>query len=337
MAWNAVQLGRQLRGEEDGSRSAVLDDVAHLVRVQPRVDGDEDAARERDPEMRDEERLRIHRQEGDPIALVEAVLAQRRREPAGAGAHFLPGEAQLAVGDGEAIGVGLAGALEEMDRGQFLAVNRDIGHGDAPGRSDSNADALVLSNSAAGRAPVRLAALRGRAALVRRRPASRGRAGLALRLLADPCPRPPGGAHLAGLALARILELTSVLSLGAGAGLAVRLVGTAAGGDALAPGLRSRPRGLLARSALTFTRPAGRPSGRRDGLVELLADAAGGPLRIAIASVVALLDHLAPPSGRSFAQSAEKMNPCDLASSGGGRNACCGGPPRARTSGRSRE
>src|SRR3954468_3403690 len=224
-----------------------------------------------------------------------------------------------------------------MDRGQFLAMNRDIGHGDAPGRRDSSADALAMSNSAAARAPVPLAALRGRAALVRRGPASRGRTGLALGLLPDACPCPAGGAHLASLALARILELTSVLSLGAGAGLAVRLVGAAAGGDALAPGLRSGLRGLLPRSALALAVSPDRPSGRRDGLVELLADAAGGPLRIAIASVVALLEHLGPPSGGSFAQSEEKMNPLDLASSGGGRNACCGGPPRARTSGRSRE
>ena len=81
-----IDVGHEVRvlgvDEQDG-RARVLDDVAHLVAVQPEVDRHQHAAERRDAVQRDEEARRVRRHDRHPVAGREAELVERDREAAG--------------------------------------------------------------------------------------------------------------------------------------------------------------------------------------------------------------------------------------------------------------
>ena len=109
---------------EDRARAGVVEDVADLAGVEPRVDGHDHAARLRDAEVAQQQRLRVDGQERDPIVLLEARRAQRVREAARARTPLCVGPAALAVHDRDPAHVHLARALQEVDRRQLLAVGQ---------------------------------------------------------------------------------------------------------------------------------------------------------------------------------------------------------------------
>jgi len=125
---DARGLGLQLGREEDRARPRVLDDVGDLVGIEAGIDRNQDAAGERDAEVRQERRLGIQRKKGDAVAFVQPVAPQSRGQPAGTRPHRPPREAEIAVDDRGALGVDLARALEKMDGAQLLAIHGGVGH-----------------------------------------------------------------------------------------------------------------------------------------------------------------------------------------------------------------
>ena len=72
---------RALRDDERGF--AVAQDVGELVLLRLRVHHDEDPARDQRPEDRDDAWQRVVREHDDPVAALEALTLERRREAAG--------------------------------------------------------------------------------------------------------------------------------------------------------------------------------------------------------------------------------------------------------------
>jgi hypothetical protein len=91
----------------------MLEDVADLLGVEPRVDRDQHRAGERDAEVGLEEGGHVRREERDAIAVADSRLAERGREPARAKADLAVGDGPGAVDGAEALLVDPLGALEE--------------------------------------------------------------------------------------------------------------------------------------------------------------------------------------------------------------------------------
>ena len=105
--------------DADDAGAAVVDDVGEVVGGEAVVDGDEDRAELRDRVEGFELGMGVGRDVGDAIALAHAHALQRRGPAVAAVAELLVGEAQIAVDDGLAASVELAGAAHEIQRGQW--------------------------------------------------------------------------------------------------------------------------------------------------------------------------------------------------------------------------
>ena len=127
---HARRLRRELRRVEEQGGPGVLDDVAHVVGGEPRVDGDQDRAGLGDPEVRQQHRFGVHRQERDPVVLSHAGAAERGRQAPRARAPLAVGERSAPVCDGDAVRVHVARPLKEHHGRQLLPV--DCAHGIRP-------------------------------------------------------------------------------------------------------------------------------------------------------------------------------------------------------------
>ena len=112
--------------DEEEARARVIEDVAHFVAVEARVDRDEHAARERDAEAGIEHRGNIVREERDAVAAPDAVGAERGREPPDALTEFRVRVLALAVDDADPRRVDALGALEEEERRELRTI--DLSH-----------------------------------------------------------------------------------------------------------------------------------------------------------------------------------------------------------------
>ena len=113
--------------DEEEAGAGVGEDVADLLRVEPRVDRDQDAARGRHGEVRLDHRRDVGAQERDPVELTktrclqgggEAIDPLRKRA-------VVVGGAPIAVHDGGLVGEDRGAAAQEAERGE-------LGAGDLP-------------------------------------------------------------------------------------------------------------------------------------------------------------------------------------------------------------
>ena len=105
--------------DADDAGAAVVDDVGEVVGDEAVVDRHEHRAELRHGVERFELRVGVGRDVGDAIALAHAQALQRRGPAVAAVEELRVGEAQIAVDDGLAASVELAGAAHELQRGQW--------------------------------------------------------------------------------------------------------------------------------------------------------------------------------------------------------------------------
>src|SRR2546426_2079098 len=125
---HARQVGRlheslELVVHEKETRARVLEDVADLVRAEPRIDGDEDPAGGRHAEVCLEHRRDVRAEERDRVVLLHPRSAQRRGEAVHALLELRAAVAPAAVGDGGLLREDVRAAREEARRGELGAVD----------------------------------------------------------------------------------------------------------------------------------------------------------------------------------------------------------------------
>ena len=108
----------QRRVHDQQLRPGVVEDVAHLLGGQPRVDRDEHRLRERHREVRHEHLGHVGQQVGDPVTALDAGAAQRVCHPRDLGGELLVRVPPLAVDDRRALGEDLRGAAQERQWSQ---------------------------------------------------------------------------------------------------------------------------------------------------------------------------------------------------------------------------
>ena len=112
----------ELRVDEHDRRTRVLDDVAHLVRVEAEVDGDDDSAVPRDREQSGQHAGTVLRDDRDPLAEADAEGVEPRSHRSGADGDLAPGERAPArrrliglVDDADAVAEDELGAVQEVE------------------------------------------------------------------------------------------------------------------------------------------------------------------------------------------------------------------------------
>ena len=136
---DAGQIERRRQGlegrvDEEEAGAGVAQDVADLLRVEPRVDRDEDAARGGHGEVRLDHRRDVGAQERDPVVLAQTRRLQGRGQsvdPLRKRAVVVSGAA-IAVHDGGLVGEDSGAAAQEAERGELGAG--DLSHGGSVGR-----------------------------------------------------------------------------------------------------------------------------------------------------------------------------------------------------------
>jgi hypothetical protein len=116
---NAVHRVEVVRVDADDAGAAVVDDVGEVVGGKAVVDGDENRAKLRDRVEGFELGMGVGRDVGDAVTFAHTNTLQRRGPAVAAVAELLVGEAQIAVDDGLAASVELAGTAHEIQRGQW--------------------------------------------------------------------------------------------------------------------------------------------------------------------------------------------------------------------------
>jgi len=112
----------QLVVHEDELRARVLEDVADLVAVEPRVDRHEHEPGGGHAEVRLEHRGRVRTDEGDAVEVAQLGRAQPRGEAVRALLELPVGVAAVAVHDRDLVGKHVRAAPQERHRGQLRAV-----------------------------------------------------------------------------------------------------------------------------------------------------------------------------------------------------------------------
>jgi hypothetical protein len=94
----------------------VLEDVADLLRHQPRVDRDQHRAGPGDAVVRLQQLVPVRREEGDAIVPLDPPRLERTRQQAGTLAQLDPGQVAVSVDDRDPLGKRGSGAFEEGER-----------------------------------------------------------------------------------------------------------------------------------------------------------------------------------------------------------------------------
>ncbi len=126
---------RELGVVDDDRRAAVPDDVRDLACDQAHVQRAKDAARERDREVRFEERRLVLRQDRDARSVAHACGQQHVGEAVRPLEQFWIRSADRAVDDGDLFTINRRRALQEIDRAQAAEVDR--GHAGVMRRATS--------------------------------------------------------------------------------------------------------------------------------------------------------------------------------------------------------
>ena len=112
------QRGQVLGVDDEHLRSGVVADVADLVRGQSGVDGHEDRACQRHPEVGHQHLRDVRAHVGHPVTGLHAGRAQRVRQPGRLGAEFAVAHPAVAVRDRRLVGEHVRRTLEERQGGQ---------------------------------------------------------------------------------------------------------------------------------------------------------------------------------------------------------------------------
>ena len=106
----------ELGVDEEELRAGVLEDVADLVRAEPRIDGDQHASRGRHAVVRLEHRRNVRAEKCHPVVLVHTGRAQRRGKPIHALLELPVGIAAHAMHDRGLVGEDVGAPREEAQR-----------------------------------------------------------------------------------------------------------------------------------------------------------------------------------------------------------------------------
>ena len=113
-AFGSRHVREQLRGREQDLRSGVVDDVAHFLPLEDRVDRDHDRADLQPRQVREREGRNVRQIERDAVAAAHPVLAQRVGERRGAVVQGRVGDALAFEQDGGVVFQARRGALDVL-------------------------------------------------------------------------------------------------------------------------------------------------------------------------------------------------------------------------------
>ena len=116
---------------------AVVEHECDGFGIEPGVERIEDGAAHRHAEVGFHHRRRVGQHDGHGVAKADARLRERRGELTAAVVGMRPGAADVAVNDGEPVGIDRGGAFDEAERGErdvigFVAIEAGVvnaGHG----------------------------------------------------------------------------------------------------------------------------------------------------------------------------------------------------------------